>query len=80
MWNEVNTMGWGWMGLGAIHMLLFWGFLILGIGILVRFISADPDVRRDPEPKSALEVLKTRYTRGEIDRNEFEEKKLDLQD
>ena len=76
----MNNMGWGWMGFGAIHMLLFWGFLILGIVVLVRFISSGSDEQRKREPKSALEVLKTRYALGEIDRNEFEEKKRDLQD
>jgi len=80
MWNEMGNLHWGWMGLGAVHMVLFWGFLILAIVVLVRFASGGQDEKREDIPESALEILKARYARGEIDRNEFEQKKRDLQD
>ena len=80
MWNEMGNMSWGWWGLGAIHMVLFWGFLILAIILLIRFLIGGVEERQRNYPDGALEVLKTRYANGEIDRDEFEEKKRDLQD
>jgi putative membrane protein len=76
--SGLGGLGWGWVGLGAVHMLLFWGFLILGIVVLVRFIAGGGDT--PPQlPRTALEILKERYARGEIGKDEFEEKKRDLE-
>lgn len=61
------------MGFG---MLLFWGLLIAAIVLLVKRSSAADDEGRE---KSAIETLKARYARGEIDREEFEQKKRDLE-
>jgi putative membrane protein len=80
MWNEMGNMSWGWWGVGAIHMILFWGFLILAIILVIRFLTSGVGERQREFPDSALEVLKIRYANGEIDRDEFEEKKRDLQD
>jgi putative membrane protein len=69
MWGHMGVWGgWG-MGFG---MLLFWGLLIAAIVLLVKGCG----VRGD---KSALDILKERYARGEIERDEFEQKKRDLQ-
>jgi putative membrane protein len=65
----------GW-GLGWIWMILFWVLLILGIVALVRWLGGGP--AGAPREKDALGVLKERYARGEIDREEFEQKKRDL--
>ena len=80
--------GWGMMGSGMmggfswwwfmpIFMILFWGLVIWGIVALVRGLSG-PRGSDSSKADSALEVLKRRYARGEIDKEEYEEKKKDL--
>ncbi len=75
-------MGWGGgMGLvgGGLFMVIFWIALIVGAVVGVRWLLSQgqgSSVPRDDE--TALEILKRRYARGEIDREEFETKKRDL--
>ncbi len=80
MWGHMYNYdyGWGWgMGIG---MLLFWTLLIAAIVALLRVSSRhDAGPRRDRE-KTALDLLKERYARGEIEREEFLQKKRDLQE
>jgi len=65
-----------------IHGLLWLVLIILGIVVLVRYIGRDsasrPAPPGSPAGETALDVLKKRYARGEIDKAEFEEKKRDL--
>ncbi|HQT26082.1 MAG TPA: SHOCT domain-containing protein [Burkholderiales bacterium] len=67
----MNHYGWGGMGIG---MLLFWGLLIAALVVLMKRGTGN----RERE-KSALDLLKERYARGEIGREEFEQKKKDLE-
>ena len=64
-----NMMGWF---EGGIMMILFWVLAIIFIVWIVREISGKNS------KSSALEILKERYAKGEIDKKEFEEKKKDL--
>lgn len=73
MWGNMSGYGWGGMGLG---MLLFWVLLIVGIVMLVKSIRWPMD--KSEQNKTALDLLKERYARGEIERDEFEQKKHDL--
>ncbi len=73
-WNGFS--GWG-MGLGFIFMLLFWGLLILGVAALIRLLMTSSS--RGPRDKSPLEIVQERYARGEIDREEYDQKKSDLE-
>ena len=62
-----------WMGwLGPVFMLVFLALAVAGIVALVRY-SAGRD--RSGGAESALELLKKRYARGEISKEEFEEKR-----
>jgi putative membrane protein len=63
-------MGWGWI-IGVI-------VLVVVIWIFIRAMYQTGS-RKEPERKSPLDVLKDRYARGDISREEFEEKKRDLQ-
>jgi len=71
------TGGFSWMWLMPIFFILFWGLVIWGIVTLVRGRSG-PRGSGSSEADSALEVLKKRYARGEINKEEYEEKKKDL--
>jgi putative membrane protein len=73
-WN----FGWGWgMGIGCIATFLLWILIILGIVFLVRAILRSE--RKGTAEETALDILKKRYARGEIGREEFEEKRKDIQ-
>ncbi|HEY7743486.1 MAG TPA: SHOCT domain-containing protein [Burkholderiales bacterium] len=79
MWGGYDY-GWGWgMGFGMISMVLFWVLVVLGIVILVRWIAAGTPGGGQVPGKTALDILKERYARGEIGREEFEQKKRDLE-
>lgn len=79
MWSDMGSYGWGWagMGFGMISMVLFWVLIILGIVILVKWVASSSSGTQPPA-KTALDILKERYARGEIGKQEFEEKKRDL--
>ena len=59
-------------------MLLFWALVILGITALVRVLASGT---RDSGPvdRDAKEILKARYARGEISREQFEQMKRDIE-
>lgn len=69
--------GWGGHGFGWVLMLLFWVLVIAGIVALIRGISSRSG-GSPSAPESPLEILKRRYAMGEIDKEEFEEKKSTL--
>lgn len=67
--------------MGGFDMGFMWIILIIIIvaAILVGKGSLSPAKKEgEPPRESALDVLKKRYARGEINKEEFEEKKKDL--
>jgi putative membrane protein len=77
-----GMMGWGYgMGwFGMILMGLFWIAIIVGIIFLIRwlFVSTGTKSYRAASEDSPLDILKKRYARGEINKEEFEQKRKDL--
>jgi putative membrane protein len=65
-----------WWGMGGIFMLIFWGLIVFGVILLIRWLIGITKAVRSEE--SALDILKKRYARGEIDKDEFEQKKKDI--
>lgn len=76
MWGHMETFGWGGMGFG---MLLFWGLAIAVVAILFRASWGPRDIEPPRKEKSARDILDERYARGEIGREEYEQKKHDMQ-
>lgn len=75
--------GWGWghMLFGSLMMILFWGGLILLIVLAVRYLghgSAGGGERPTGGAKTPLQILEERFARGEIDKEEFEQRKRAL--
>ena len=69
----------GAMGLMSIIWIAVLGLIIWGIVALVRGAGQPRGTDTvSGQPDSALEVLKKRYARGEINKEEYEEKKKDL--
>jgi putative membrane protein len=76
-----GMMGWGMMGwFGPLFMIIFWILVIVLIVLLIRsLLSSNRSRSAGPDAvESALEILKKRYARGEIEKEEFEAKKKDL--
>jgi putative membrane protein len=71
-----GMMGWGAMGwFGPIIMIIFVVLVVLGIIYLVKLIAHG---KKEGKEENALDILKKRYAKGEIGKEEFEEKKKDL--
>ena len=84
MWNSWGNMWGGGSGFGGIFMLLFWGLIIWGIFALIRSGSGHSCCghghgEKGHGEKTALDILKERYAKGEINKEEFEAKKKDLE-
>jgi putative membrane protein len=73
MWGD------GWWGLGmGIVWLVFLGLVVGGIVLAVRGSSGGATDRG--RERSALDILDERFARGEIDRDEYEERRRVLRD
>ncbi|HYL88841.1 MAG TPA: SHOCT domain-containing protein [Burkholderiales bacterium] len=74
-----NWGGWGWgMGFGWIFMILFWALVILGIVALAKWLFSVGG-GAGSSGKSALDLLKERYARGEVSREQYEQMRRDLE-
>jgi|TARA_R110000737_G_scaffold327084_3_gene341133 putative membrane protein len=72
MMNRYGSHGWG---------MVWWWIIAIGIVAAIVWIVTkrlNKSSTNQGMSKSALEILKERYARGEIDKQEFEERKRDL--
>ena len=76
MYNYFDQMfGWGFGG--GIMMIVVWVAVVLFVVWLVKELRNESG-KDSARSKTALDILKERYAKGEIDRQEIEEKKKDL--
>jgi putative membrane protein len=74
--------GYGMSGFGGIFMILFWVAVIVGVIFLIRWLvvssrsGGQQGVTHGGD--TALDILRKRYAHGEIDKQEFEDKRKDL--
>ena len=68
-----SPLGW----IGPVMMALFWIAIIVAIGFAVRYFVRQ--ARRPGQDTSALEILNASYAKGEINKEEYEEKREAIQ-
>jgi len=83
-----GMMGWGGLGgyggygmgiVGWLFMLVFWGLIIAGLVLLIRWLwDRGSTSAGSGGGETPLEILKRRYARGEISKEEFDRMKQDL--
>ena len=64
-------LGWPW---GPLVMMVFWVVLIVAVALVLRRVGRASQAGSD----SALEILRARYARGELSREDFETMRRDL--
>ena len=75
---EMHPVWWMWGAGGLVMMLMmlvFWGVVIAVLVLGIRWLVSQG---RGPAQDSALAILRERYARGEINREEFETRRRDL--
>jgi putative membrane protein len=83
MWYGLGRMGYGagrlapWLSwVGPIAMLVFWALIVTAIAFFIRYLVRSS--RSAAREGSAIEILKARYARGEINKQQFDEMRRDL--
>lgn len=73
--------GWGMGWFGGIFMIIFWILIIIGLVLLIKWLLQSTKAesgRPHSNSSRAIDILRERYAKGEIDKQEFEDKKKDL--
>lgn len=70
MWHGLEGIGWGWISLVLLHLVLL---IVLCVSVLVAVLR-----RNHESAPRVLEILKARYAKGEITGEQFERLKRDL--
>ena len=70
MWHGLEALGWGWIAMAAVHMIVFW---IVCIAVLIWIFSG-----RRARGESAMDILKARLAKGELSVGDFERLRREL--
>lgn len=70
----------GWFGFGGGFMWLFWILIIVVLVFVLRAaLGGGSTITGSPQQETPLEILKKRFARGEIDEEEFERRRKELE-
>ncbi|MBU0769543.1 MAG: SHOCT domain-containing protein [Proteobacteria bacterium] len=74
----LGEWGMGWFG--GIFMIAFWILILVGLVFLVRWLIQSTSRNRaiGNGESRVIDILKERYARSEIDKDEFDSKRKDL--
>lgn len=64
--------GWGWV------MMLFWAVFIVVVFVVLRVVKGRDHHNMHSHKVDAMDIVKERYAKGEIDKPQFEQIKKDL--
>ena len=68
--------GWFGHGFGGLFMVLVWVLVIAGVVALIKWLGSSSTQRGE----TSLAILKARYARGEIKKQEYERMRRELQE
>ena len=76
--DMMGSWGMGWFGM--IFMMIFWVLVIVGLVLLIKWLIQTTGSRQAAVQagSGAVDILRERYARGEINKAEFESMKRDL--
>ncbi len=70
-WQNQGWGGGGWLAM-IVMMILFWGFLIAAVIFIIRHFNQPHHITHTPVASdTAVETLKMRFAKGEMDEDEF---------
>lgn len=77
----MNGFGMGFGGFGFLFMAIFWIVIIAAAIWLLSNLFPRSSTTRPPQdtPESVVDILKRRYARGEINKEEYETMRHDLE-
>lgn len=68
--------GWGWgMGFGWLFMIIFWVLVTIGIVYLIQAVARRS---KEEDKETPIDILKKRYAKGEITKDEYDRMKDEL--
>lgn len=80
MMNFMNNGAGAWMmgGMGLLS-IVFWILIVAGVVLIVRWLMARDGQERRAPAETPLLILKTRYAKGEIDKETYETMRRDIE-
>jgi putative membrane protein len=77
-WGDYGSGIGFWFGFGWLLMIVFWVLVILGVVYLVKLIAGTGTKKEATKDEMPLEILKKRYAKGEITKEQFDQMKEDI--